>query len=158
MKKIKDFLLKTCGYAILILSVFYIFSAFLGASAYGILWDRFLVIIGYSLLISAADLLYSVLPIHKALCVLIHYALLLAGFIPIFIFLGAYASSPITPQRVFIAVAFFSILYFLAALAVWGVKALAAKVGKGSLAKEEKTPKKKKKTKPEYRSLYSDEG
>ena len=150
MSALKQFLMKASTYTVIILSVFYIFGAFSGITEHGISWHKYLLILGFGLLISAAELLSKLLAKHKVLANLINYAVLLSGFLIIFVLSTETTGSVAT--KIFIAIALFTVLYALVRLGIFLVKKAINKAGgeKSQLRKaaEDKTPK--------YRSLYGD--
>ncbi len=148
MKIIKDFLLKASAYTVLILSAFYIYGGIAGLNENGIHWTRFLIIAGFGTLISGVELLNSSLTIKNIFKSVIHYTVLLVGFILVFFIAG---SAELKPSTFFIAVVLFSVIYFAISLIALGVKKLWNKLPADKSENVADKPKKK-----EYQSLYGD--
>lgn len=109
MKKFESFILHGCGFTVLLALILYAFLAISGVIDQGIPVLKFLVVFGYGLVISGARELYASLPFGKAVRLMIHYLMILAGFLVLYFTSGAF--SAITPAKVFIAIILFSILY-----------------------------------------------
>ena len=111
-------------------------------------WHRFLLILAFGMIISFGEWLDDLLSARLYLIfrLMINYALVLAGFIFVFITL----KRGDTPAKIFAAVAVFTVIYAIFALGKYLIDRLVFK--KVPLAPTKKTP-----TKPEYRPLYSDE-
>lgn len=150
MKIFKDFILKASAYTVLTLSLFYIYGGISSLNENGIHWTRFLIIAGYSCLIAGVELLNSCLTIKHIFKVIVHYSILLIGFIIIFFTAG---TSSFKPSTLFIAVILFTVIYLAVSLIVLGI----GKLNKNS--KDDEPEKKNNCDKPkkkEYRSLYGD--
>lgn len=150
MKKFENFLLRACGYVVLILSLCYAVVGISGSTESGIPWHRFLLILAYGLLISGCDTLFSALNFHKALKVAIHYIVLLSGFMVIFALAGNATNNA---TRIFVAVVIFTFLYALIWLLTLGIRKLIFKVD----IKIDSASTKPKKTKQKYHPIYSDD-
>ncbi len=152
MKKIESFILKSCGYTVLLLLVLYIFLAAMGVTEQGVPIGRFLLMLGYGCLISGAELVYKALEVRKALKILIHYSMLLAGFMVVYLTIRGITGN--IAASILIAVTIFTLLYALILGAVIGLKHLVSKADT-ELESRPDSPKKKKEA-PEYHSLYGD--
>lgn len=149
MKNFKDFIFKASAYTVLVLSIFYIYGGIFNLNENGIHWSRFVIIASYCALISGTELLNSALNIKPVFKTLIHYSVLLVGFVFVFFIAGA---SEVKPATVLVAVVLFSVVYFAIFLVNLGLKKLNTKLH----STEEEKPKNNKPKKKEYKSLYSD--
>ena len=113
MKRVKEFILQSCGYTVLIAFLLYAVLAISGVTDQGIPILKFLAVFGYGLLTAAAGLAYRELPIKKLLRLLIHYSILLLGFVILYLASGAAREN--VGAKVFVAVVIFTILYAIAA-------------------------------------------
>ena len=111
-------------------------------------WHRFLLVLAFGMIISFGEWLDDLLStkLYLIFRLMINYALVMAGFIFVFIALERGDS----PAKIFAAVAIFTVIYSVFALAKYLIDRLVFK--KVPLAPAKKTP-----LKPEYRPLYSDE-
>ena len=150
MNALKQFLLKASAYTVLILSVFYVFGAFSGITEHGISWHKYLLILGYGLLISAAEAISAMLTKHRVLANIINYTVLLSGFLIIFVLSTKTTGSIAT--KIFIAIALFTVLYVLARLCIFFIKKATDRADKGKKQFKSSTKDKA----PKYRSLYGD--
>lgn len=151
MKKFESFILHGCGFTVLIALILYIFLAINGVLDQGIPITKFLVVFGYGLVISGARELYASLPYGKAARVTIHYIMLLAGFLVLYLTSGAFAT--ITGAKIFIAIILFSIFYTAVMLSVGGVHKLIEKSKPHAPAAKKsgsKQPQKKSAYKPRF--------
>ncbi len=148
MKNIKEFVSKASVYTVLILSIFYIYGGISSLSQNGIHWTRFLIIAGYSCLIAGVDIFNRQLPIKNVFKTLIHYTVLLVGFVVVFFTAG---TAEIKPATFFIAFVLFSVTYLAVSLISLGVKKLWNKLPSDKSEPTADKPKKK-----EYHSLYGD--
>ena len=150
MNAFKQFLLKASAYTVVILSAFYIYGGIAGITEHGISWHKYLLILGYGLLISTAEIISGILVKHRVLANLINYAVLLSGFIIIFVLSTNTTGSVAT--KIFIAVALFTVIYVLIRLCIYLIKKA---ISKSSIVKKQPVkPETKKKS--AYRSLYGD--
>ncbi len=151
MDKLKSFVLKSCTYTVLILALCYTFSGASNTSGVGIPWHRFLIVLGYGLLISASEMIYKITSLHKLLRLGVQYAVLLSGFMVVFVLNGN--ANGANPMKIFVAVMIFTLIYGIGWGIVLAVKRIMAKADKGG----KKSPVKPEKPgKPKYKSLYSD--
>ena len=154
MRRINRIFLTGCGYAVLILSLFYAFAAISKFVSQSIAPRQFILIVSFGFIISLAEFMYEELKIKKALKCLIHYAVLLLAFCLIFIVSGKISAQK--PSAVFVAVVLYTILYFT----VWSIvhfvrKAINCADDKLD-AKKEKIKSEKKNNKEAYKPLYGD--
>ena len=148
MNGFKDFLLKASAYTVIILSVFYIVGAFSGITEHGISWHKYLLILGYGLLISASELLARLFPKRKILGILINYTALLLGFLVVFIFSSETGS---VATKIFIAIALFTVIYAVVRVTAMLVKKAIDKANPGKKALKRL---KEEKDRPKYTPLY----
>ena len=153
MKIIENLLLKTCGYAVIILTSFYLFATLSEYADAYIGFPTFLVILAFGLLISAAGMIFKIEKIHMALRVLIHYASLLAAFCVIFISLGNLSAG--SAGAVFSAVIIFTLFYGAIFAVVYFLRLLIKKSDSSlnqKISKKSTEPSAKKEYKPLYKS------
>lgn len=148
MNGFKDFLLKASAYTVIILSIFYVVGAFSGITEHGIPWHKYLLILGYGLLISAAELLVKLFPKRKMLGMLINYFALLIGFLVVFVFSSETGS---VATKIFIAIALFTVVYAVVRVALMLVRKAIEKANPGKKALKRL---KEEKDKPKYTPLY----
>ena len=156
MRRINKIFLTGCGYAVLILTLFYAFAAVSNFVSQSIAPKQFALILSFGFIISLAEFLYEVLRLRRVYKCLIHYVVLLVAFCLIFIVSGNISTQK--PSAVFIAIVLYSILYFV----IWAIvhyvrKAINCADDKLD-TKHEKTDKNSKKAnkKGTYKPLYSD--
>ncbi len=150
MSQFKQFLMKASLYTVVILSVFYIFGAISGITEHGISWHKYLLILGYGLLISLSEMISGMMTGRKALGGIINYTVLLSGFLIIFVFSTKTTGSALT--KAFVAIVLFSAVYALLKLVIYLIKKAVSK--KTAPQKQLKNQTDGKTTK--YRSLYGD--
>ena len=110
MRRINKVFLTGCGYAILILTLFYAFAAISNFTSQSIAPGRFALILAFGFIISLAELMYEELKLKKVYKCLIHYVVLLVAFCIIFIVAGNISSQ--RPAAVFGAIVIYTVLYF----------------------------------------------
>ena len=111
MRRIHKMFLSGCGYAILILILFYAFAAMSGFASQSIAFGQFALILMFGFIISLAEFMYEELKVKKVLKCLIHYAVLLVAFYVIFILSGNIAAN--RSGAVFVAIIIYTALYFI---------------------------------------------
>ena len=111
MRRIHKMFLSGCGYAILILILFYAFAAMSGFNSQSIAFGQFALILTFGFIISLAEFMYEELKVKKLLKCLIHYGVLLMAFYVIFILSGNIAAN--RAGAVFVAVIIYTALYFI---------------------------------------------
>ena len=155
MRRINKLFLTGCGYAILILTMFYIFAAVSQFVSQAIAPGQFALILVFGFIISLAELMYEELKLKKALKCIIHYCVLLVAFCLIFIISGNISAQ--RPSAVFGSVVIYTVLYFTVFAIVHLVRSAINKADdnleRRHAAHEKKSQKNKKGT---YKSLYSD--
>ena len=151
MRRIEKALLTGCGYTILILTLFYAFSAISKLTSPAITFTRYLTILLFGFLIAFAELAYNAMNLKKWLRCLIHYGILLLAFCVIFIISGNIKSG--RAPAIFAAVIIFTLFYF----AILGLAYLIRKTVKISDDKIDRMPKKEVKPKEAYKPLYRSE-
>ena len=149
MKKGAEFVLRGCGYTVMIAFILYTVLAISGVTDQGIPIAKFLVVFAYGLLASGAQEAYHGLKAKLPLRVAIHYLMLLAGFIVLYVASGVNAS--VNASKIFIAITIFTLLYALAGAIGIGIKRLLNKTAPTA----SKKPDPKKKQAPEYTSRFS---
>ena len=151
MRRIHKLFLVGCGYAILILTLFYAYAAISDFISPAIAPGQFALILASGLIISLAEFMYEELKLKKMLKCIIHYCVLLVSFCLIFIISGKISTK--RPAAVFIAIMLYTLLYFLIfAIVHFSRKA----INKMDDKLESKKASKDKKAKKSYTSLYSD--
>ena len=155
MRRINKLFLNGCGYAILILSLFYAFAVISKFTSQSIAPGQFLLILTFGFIISFAELMYEELKLGKLLKCIIHYAVLLVAFCLIFIVSGNIAVQ--RPAAIFGAIVIYTALYFAVYATVHFMRIAICraddKLDKISDSKKAKANNSKKST---YKSLYSD--
>ena len=151
MKKFESFLLKSCAYTVLLMLIMYITVSLLGESNNSISAFKFFLLLGYGALITADELIYNTLKIKTALKVLIHYAILLAGFVTVYALMGI--AGTVTPMRVFVIIVLFTVFY---AMGLGIVKLISTFVKKTDSAIEKHEPKEKEPA-TKYNPRFGDE-
>ena len=141
-------MLKASAYAVLIVTLFFLFTLITNFTEAAMKIVTFILILLFGLIISLADFIFGIERINKGLRVLIHYAALLATFIVIFVVFGNIGSAG--GGAVISAVFIFTVLYAIVFLIVYFAK---KSVGKADKKLDKKAPKKAKEKTP-YKSLY----
>ncbi len=113
MKKLENLIFEACAVSVLLTSVFFIF-AWIGLPEItpAIQIGKYFLILLFSLLITAAKLLFSVKGLKKPLALLLHYAIALVAFSVIF-----FDFSTLNGMRIFILIVCFTLFY----AAIWGI-------------------------------------
>ena len=153
MRRIHKLFLVGCGYAILILTMFYVFAAVSQFVSQSIAPGQFALILFFGFLISLAEFMYEQLKIKKALKCLIHYGVLLVAFCLIFVISGRISAQ--RPAAIFASIVIYTVLYFVIYAIVHFVRRAIDKAD-GMLDKKTEDGKNKKEKKSTYKSLYSD--
>lgn len=153
MRRINKLFLTGSGYAILILSLFYIFAAVSNFVSQSIAPAQFALIVTFGFVIALAEFMYEELKVKKTLKCLIHYAVLLVAFYLIFVISGNISVQ--RPAAVFGAIVLYTALYFTVYAIVHFVRRA---INKADDKLDERTSKKNSETKKKssYKSLYSD--
>lgn len=152
MRRIEKRFLTGCAYTVIILALFYLFAAITEFTAPAITTGQFFLILLFGILISAAELIYELLKIRRALKCLIHYGVLLVAFCVIFIASGNIASGK--GSAIFVAIIIYTFLYF----AIWLLFALIKKTLQIADDKLDHTSKPgKNNDQKTYKPLYKDE-
>lgn len=153
MRRIHKIFLTGCGYAVLILTLFYAFAAISKFVSTAIAPKQFALILSFGLIIALAEFMYEQLKLKTVFKCLIHYGVLLAAFCFIFIMSGNISTK--RPSAVFVAIILYTFLYFI----IWTVVHFSRKAinlmdkkleSKASKIKSNENKKKG------YKSLYSD--
>ena len=153
MRRINKIFLTGCGYAILILTLFYGFAAISELISPAIAPQQFSLILTFGLLIALAEFMYEQLKLKTVFKCLIHYCVLLVAFCFIFILSGNISDKG--SSAVFVAIILYSILYFI----IWTIVHFARKaINKLDDKLDSRTKKatETKQAKQPYKSLYSD--
>ncbi len=111
MKKIEGILLRACGFAVAILILLYLFAVATSFIGPAIGFPMFLIILAFGLIISVANLIFSVKSIKLPFRVAIHFAVLLVAFCIIFVYSGNLTAGG--DAAVFTAISIFIFLYAL---------------------------------------------
>lgn len=152
MRRIHKMFLTGCGYAILILALFYAFAAVSKFTSTAIAPGQFALILVFGLIIALAEFMYEQLKLKKVFKCLIHYFVLLAAFCSIFIISGNISTK--RPAAVFVAIILYTFLYFV----IFAIVHFSRKFINFMDDRLEANSKKSKedKQKKSYKSLYSD--
>ena len=153
MRRINKLFLTGCGYAILILTLFYAFAAVSQFVSQAIAPGQFALILLFGFVISFAEFMYEELKVKKVFKCLIHYAVLLVAFYLIFVISGNISVQ--RPAAIFGAVVIFTVLYFTVYAIVHLVRR-AINVADDKLDKRSENKNNKASKKSTYKSLYSD--
>ena len=148
MKRLEKLFLKACAYAVLIVTLFFLFTLATSFTEAAIKIGTFMLILLFGLIIAAADLIFSIEKINKALRLLIHYAALLVTFIVIFVLSGNITAGG--GGAVISAIFIFTVLYAVLFTVIFLVKRAVGTADKGL---DKRMPKQAEK-KPAYKSLY----
>lgn len=117
MKAIKELLVKSSCYTIIMMSVVYLFAIFSDLADKGITITRFAVLLGYGFLIAVAGLVKTKMSCGNILKTALHYIVLLSGFIFVFSFLGNMSNG--VAAKLVVAITVFSVVYAAISLAVF---------------------------------------
>ena len=147
MKKIKQLLLTGSAYTVLFALILYVFFSFSGLGENGMGVDKFLLVLGYGMLVAGANMISSLLNLKEIFKNLIHFAILLAGFIALYVLTMGAAS--VNASRIFIASFIFLAVYVAVRFAAYGIRRL---MGKGENAAPNKQTAKPEK--PAYTSRF----
>lgn len=109
MKKIEETILKACGFSVLILLLFFAFTASTNYPSAVINFSTFAVIVGFGFLISLASLVLQIKTLNVIVRFLIHYTTLLIAFCAIFLSIGNIGTG--SSSKVFVAIVLFTIFY-----------------------------------------------
>jgi hypothetical protein len=148
MKTIEKFVLKACSYAVLIVTLFFLFTLITDFTEAALRIGTFMLILLFGFIISIADLIFRTDRINMALRLLIHYASLLVTFIVVFVVFGNIAGGG--GGAVISAVFIFTALYAVIFTVVYFLKRSARAADKWI---DNRSPKKQADKKP-YTSLY----
>ncbi|MBQ8321033.1 MAG: DUF3021 family protein [Clostridia bacterium] len=149
MKRFENILLKGCGFAVLILTLFYIFALTSNYNNATIEFSTFALILAFGMLISFTTMLLGLKKLALPLRIAIHYTSLMVAFCIIFMASGNISAD--SPAKIFSAVVIFTFLYAMLFGAVYFIKKLVNAVDN----KVDKRSKKNTEKKSEYKSLYS---
>ena len=153
MRRINKLFLSGCSYAILILTLFYIFAAISGFTSQSIAPAQFALILFFGFVISLAEFMYEELKLKNPWRALVHYGVLLVAFCLIFIVSGNISAQ--RPSAIFGAIFIFTALYFTI-YAIVHFARLAINRADDKLDEKTKAKSKKQKKTSPYKSLYSD--
>ena len=151
MRRIHKIFLTGCGYAVLILSMFYAFAAITQFTAPAIAPKEFTLILTFGFVIALAEFMYEQLKLKTVFKCLIHYGVLFVAFCLIFVVAGNIKSQK--PSTIFTALILYTFMYFFTWTIIHFVRK-AINCADDKLAA--KTKPAANKTKKGYKSLYSD--
>ena len=117
MKKIENLLLQAAGYTVIILCLFFLFTATSDFTEAAITFSRFATILAFGIVISVAGSILKIESIKKWIRILIHYSVLLVAFIVVFVITGNLTSGG--TSMIFSALVIFSFFYALVAALVF---------------------------------------
>ena len=137
MKKLENLILEACALSVLLTAVFFIF-AWIGLPEItpAIQIGKYFLILLFSLLITAAKLLFSVKGLKKPLALLLHYAIALVAFSVIF-----FDFSELNGMRIFVLIICFTLFYAAIFAIVIGIKKLLLRLD-GKIEKSRKAEQK----------------
>ena len=136
MKNIEKLMYHTCAYTVAISILFFLFAIATGLDDVSIGLGRYLLIFGFSLLISASEFIFA-LKLHTLLKYAIHYSALCLGFFVIFLSIkSSSGSAAFSAATVFAGIVIFSFIYAFIILAIKLVKNLLKKTKKAEGATE----------------------
>lgn len=116
MNKLKGFLYKTAAYTVILLFVLYVSLALAGVTDQGVPIAKFFLVLGYAALITGAGLVVGLLSCKMIYKIILHYSILLSGFIVIYYNSGVVGSS--NAAKLFIAISLFTVVYALVRIAI----------------------------------------
>ena len=152
MKLLENLILKSCGYALSILFVFYLGGTISDFTIPYIDFKTFLTVLLFGTLIAVAGLLLKIEKIHAALRVLIHYFVLFCAFTVIFVLSGNISSKGMA--AVFSSLIIFTFFYVIMFTAAYFIRKMIKKaderIGKKMHPRDVKTHTK-------YKKLYKNE-
>jgi hypothetical protein len=140
MKSIKSFIFEGCAYTVILCFFLYFFLAITGVGASGVPFLKFLLVFAYGFLIPLAGIIRNAFKANPIPSFILHYAILLAGFIAVYM-LNA-SSSAALAGNVFVAIFIFSFIY----AAYYGIKTVIRHI-RGKQTKPRKKAKKENKPK-----------
>lgn len=111
-KKVEKIVFHICAYTLLISMLFYLFAAIAGMESISMSIGRYFIIIGFSILISLAEIIFSIKSLPKFLCYLIHFSSLFIAFLVVFILINdmEFKSSFILSSFIIFTLCYFMIL------------------------------------------------
>lgn len=112
----KNFIYHACGYSVLITLIFYAFAALSGFEEALMSFSRFALIVAFSLVISASELIFTIQKLKRVFCYLIHFTLLYLGFFVIFILIS---ENKFRPSFILSSFIIFSALYLLITVVIF---------------------------------------
>ena len=147
--------MQLCSYAVLLLILLYLAMAIIGSADKALPLSSFLLVLFYASVITAANALYPTIRLKTAYRVAIHYAILLLGFVCVYLINGIVRSQQAT--KVWSAVLIFTAAYAACYGIFVGVRALLVSKGRASVIQHSrKAEDTGKKQKSEYRPRFSD--
>lgn len=148
MKKVYDIVKRGSFYTILFTLFIYTIGALTQTPNASLPWHKFLLVLAFGLIISIGQFVDEILKFNSLIKILINYALVLSGFLLLYLNL----TESITSAKVFAGVGVFTVFYAVVRV----IKYLFDRfVLKKPITQPESV--KKSKPKPEYRPLYSDD-
>ncbi len=148
MKRLENLLLNASGFAVMIVLLFFLFTAVTDFTEAAIKFGTFALILLFGFIIACANLVLGIERLKFIYRLLIHYAALLISFIVVFILAGNIASGG--PSAIFSAVVIFTFLYTVFFLLFYFIKRAISAADK----RLDKKHPKKKQEKKSYQSLY----
>ena len=115
MNKIEKTVLKTCGYTVLILTLFYTFVSLSDLPSTALPLHSYFLTLLFSGIVSLDDLLFDMVKAKKWIQVTVHYITLLVAFLIIFVLPGG---SVFGESGAIVAITCFTLLYALCAALV----------------------------------------
>ena len=111
-KQIEKYVFHFCAYTLIISSLFYAFAALSGMQSISMSVGRYFVIVGFSALITIAELIFKIKSLSRILCYIIHFATLFTAFLVVFILINeqTFKASFILSSLIIFALCYFVIL------------------------------------------------
>ena len=137
LKQIEKFLYHTCAYAVVTSVLFFLFAMATGMNELAVSFNRYLIIIGFSAIITAAEYIFLLKKLPKFICYLIHFLALFSAFLVVFILING--NLQFRPSFIFSALIIFTLIYFVILGAILIIKHIVAKKIKSTSPHIEKT-------------------
>ena len=148
MKRLENVVLKACSYAVLIATLFFLFTLITNFTEAALKIGTFMLILLFGFIIALADLIFGIKKLNNALRVLIHYGALLLTFIVVFVVFGniSLGGAGATISAIFIFTALYAVVFPIIYFSKKSIGAIDKKLDK-------KAPKRANEKQP-YKSIY----
>ncbi len=146
-ESITKFLYKGTAYTAAISLLFFLFVKILGAATPQISFSRYMIILSFGMIVSAAEFIFLIKDVPRPLQYLIHYLVLAISFFVVFLTIrNSGGSFRFKASSIFAGLVIFSCFYFL----IFGAVLLFKKIILKNDKKQNNTPEKEKNEKVEY--------